>query len=182
MSLHRRIAAAAAFAVAAVCLIFAPVGYFTTRAKLYPGGETRALAAGAPIPAASPRSTMGRNGGRRGSAEWRQPGTRRQPGGGDQDADNASCTFDHQPGQNGGGDRARRAPPVTSRSVCPNGSVIALNGKKPEAACDPPRAQGRRPHPDRRLLLHGRGRRHPRGDLRASRPRRQARRSRSQFR
>ncbi|MDE3129872.1 MAG: HAMP domain-containing histidine kinase [Acidobacteriota bacterium] len=46
MSLHRRITAAATFAVAAVCLIFAPASYLFTRAKMVDGikQELRVLA------------------------------------------------------------------------------------------------------------------------------------------
>ncbi len=66
MSLQRRIAAASAIGVAAVCLIFAPVGYLFTRAKMYRRGQTaRALRIAAPYlhPPRGPQPGSTNNGG-----------------------------------------------------------------------------------------------------------------------
>jgi two-component system sensor histidine kinase MprB len=136
MSLQRRIAAAAAFGVAAVCLIFAPVGYLSTRAKLYQevkqelyrltlpelqqhGGGPRGGGANATPPGATNPGAAGSN----------------NQGGSDQDADNVSCAKWNQRGGGGGGggDAALGGAAGYFQSICPGatGKVIALNGLKP---------------------------------------------------
>ncbi len=134
MSLQRRIAAAAAFGVAAVCLIFAPVGYLSTRAKLYQ--EVRQELDRLTLPYLQPHGgPHGAGGHAPGSVNvgtaTNQPGAK--PGSGDQDADNSSCAPwpKHPPG---GGDAALGGPAGYFQQVCPgpNGKVIAFNGKKPK--------------------------------------------------
>src|SRR5215469_7825907 len=105
MSLQRRIAAAAAFAVAAVCLIFAPVGYLITRAKLHQEVRQELVRITAPYVQPAQPPNGGSNGNPSGISVPGQghapPGT---PGSGDADHDNAlaTCTFRHHGG--GGGD------------------------------------------------------------------------------
>jgi two-component system, OmpR family, sensor histidine kinase MprB len=133
MSLQRRIAAAAAFGVAAVCLIFAPVGYLSTRSKLYQEVklELKRLVV--------PQLQHGHpNGGANavppgGGAPGNQKGDAGNPGGGsDNDADNANCGFGQGADELGGGDAALGGPAGYFQSVCPSGRVIAMNGKKPK--------------------------------------------------
>jgi two-component system sensor histidine kinase MprB len=134
MSLQRRIAAAAAFGVAAVCLIFAPVGYLSTRAKLYQevkleltelarpylqpehgGGGRPPGGAGTPAggnPAAGGNSAGGNS------------------AGGDNDADNANCAFPKPSGESGG-DSQYGGPRGDFQVVCPDGTALSSNGTKP---------------------------------------------------
>jgi two-component system, OmpR family, sensor histidine kinase MprB len=123
MSLQRRIAAAAAFGVAAVCLIIAPVGYLSTRAKLYQQVrlELQQLA-----PAQQPRTGL-------------PPGAGNNPAANDHDADNAgannqaSCTSWPQTGGGGaGGPTGLGGVAGYFQSVCPNGKVVARNGGTPK--------------------------------------------------
>jgi two-component system sensor histidine kinase MprB len=135
MSLQRRIAAAAAFGVAAVCLIFAPVGYLSTRARLYQEVklELKRLATpylqphGAPPPSGQGAG----NGGATGPQPAANQDDTAKGNGGDHDADNGYCRFAQE--ENGGGDQALGGPAGYFQSVCPGpqGQVVALNGKAP---------------------------------------------------
>ena len=126
MSLQRRIAAAAAFGVAAVCLIFAPVGYLSTRAKLYQEVklELKRLAA----PALRPHHLHAG-----GPGAINLPAQGAAPGGtlnnADGDTDNTNCGLNAPEAE--GGDAALGGPAGYFQSVCPDGRVVALNGKKP---------------------------------------------------
>jgi two-component system sensor histidine kinase MprB len=129
MSLQRRIAAAAAFGVAAVCLIFAPVAYLSTRAKLYQ--EVKQELYRLTLPDLQPHGPHGGAGG--GGAKppsTTRPAKGANPGATDQDADNTTCANTRQAG--GGGDAALGGPAGYFQSVCPNGRVVAFNGKKPK--------------------------------------------------
>jgi two-component system sensor histidine kinase MprB len=140
MSLHRRITAAAAFAVAAVCLIFAPVGYLTTRAKLYQEVrlELSTLAKpyiqnhGQPHGGGNAPSQPGPNapgGGNPGGAN----GSAGSPNPSDHDADNSPCIAKpkgHDGGELGG-------PTGYLQVVCPNGRVRAINGGAPRLPVTP---------------------------------------------
>jgi two-component system sensor histidine kinase MprB len=138
MSLQRRIAAAAAFGVAAVCLIFAPVGYLSTRAKLYQ--EIRQELRGLTAPDLLPHHPGGGGGGgggpQAGGAHGgiTPPGTGggNAPAGSDQDADNSSCTA--WPKRPVGGDVPLGGAAGYFQQVCPgpHGKVIALNGRQPK--------------------------------------------------
>jgi two-component system sensor histidine kinase MprB len=138
MSLQRRIAAAAAFGVAAVCLIFAPVGYLSTRAKLYQEVKQElyrlTLPNLGPHGGAQPGGGTPPGGGNPGSAN--NPGG----GGGDHDADDISCAKAAWPQQDdGGGDAALGGPAGYFQSICPGatGKVLALNGKTPKLPVTP---------------------------------------------
>ncbi|HWD70428.1 MAG TPA: HAMP domain-containing sensor histidine kinase [Solirubrobacteraceae bacterium] len=134
MSLQRRIAAAAAFGVAAVCLIFAPVGYLSTRAKLHQEvkQELRRLT----LPylqghrgggGGAPQAGNGQAG-----ATPSGPGAVNTPGGRDVDADNTNCN--RGPKEYGGGDAALGGAAGYFQQICPgpDGKVLAFNGKKPK--------------------------------------------------
>src|SRR5579863_167812 len=104
MSLQRRIAAAAAFGVAAVCLILVPVGYLSTRAKMHQEirQELVRITAQYLQPAHPPHSGAG-NGSPNGISV---PGRHNAPPGSpsaDGDTDNSAptCTFRRQ--REGGG-------------------------------------------------------------------------------
>jgi two-component system, OmpR family, sensor histidine kinase MprB len=137
MSLQRRIAAAAAFGVAAVCLIFAPVGYLSTRAKLYQ--EIRQELRGLTAPELLPHHPGGggegggpQAGGAQGGIAPPGSGGGNAPAGSDQDADNSSCTA--FPKHFAGGDVPLGGAAGYFQQVCPgpHGKVIALNGGKPK--------------------------------------------------
>jgi two-component system sensor histidine kinase MprB len=137
MSLQRRIAAAAAFGVAAVCLIFAPVAYLSTRAKLYQEVKLELKRLAAPQLQPPPRGHPGRgaNGappgaGTTGAASGQGSDADNPGGGDDHDADDANCAF--MQGADPIGDAALGGPAGYFQSVCPSGRVIALNGKKPQ--------------------------------------------------
>lgn len=135
MSLQRRIAAAAAFGVAAVCLVFAPVGYLSTRAKL--NQEVRQELRRLALPYLQPHHG---GGGPQGAGDEQgaatppsvNRGDQHQPSG-DNDSDNTNCASWPQ-GSGGGGDAALGGPAGYFQLICPgpHGQVIALNGKKPK--------------------------------------------------
>ena len=140
MSLQRRIAAAAAFGVAAVCLIFAPVGYLSTRAKLYQEVKDELVRLAAPY-VQQPRHAAGA-GGAHGSqpaggipAGGGNPATVGNPAtGGNPGTDKdgvGNCAFG-LPSGNGGGDSEFGGAPGYFQVVCPNGKALARNGKTPE--------------------------------------------------
>ena len=149
MSLQRRIAAAAAFGVAAVCLIFAPVGYLSTRAKLYqevrnelvrlaspylqnPGGHQPnggGAGAGPGAPAGGSQAAGGNQAAGGGAGAGASGG----------DADNGNCSY-HRPSGNGGGDQEVGGVTGYFQVVCRDGTVQAVNGKKPLLPV-PPRAK-----------------------------------------
>jgi two-component system sensor histidine kinase MprB len=137
MSLQRRIAAAAAFGVAAVCLIFAPVGYLSTRAKLHQ--EVRQELYRLTLPYLQGH----RGGGGGGGGGGPQTGAGQNgvtppaagsgnPAGTDGDADNTTCN--RGPKQSGGGDAALGGVAGYFQQVCPGagGKVLAFNGKTPK--------------------------------------------------
>jgi two-component system sensor histidine kinase MprB len=128
MSLQRRIAAAAAFAVAAVCLIFAPVGYLITRAKLHQEVRQELVRITAPyVQRARPPQGAG-NGGPNGISVPPQGNTPPgNPGTGDRDTDNAlaTCIFRHH--DQGGGELG--GPTGYLQVVCPDGHAVAPSGK-----------------------------------------------------
>jgi two-component system, OmpR family, sensor histidine kinase MprB len=135
MSLQRRIAAAAAFGVAAVCLIFAPVGYLSTRSKLYQEVKLELKRLVAPqLQQPHERPNGGAN------AAPPAPGT---PGAAsnqkgdadDHDADDVNCGF--MQGAGDIGDVALGGPAGYFQSICPSGRVIAMNGKKPKLPVTP---------------------------------------------
>jgi two-component system sensor histidine kinase MprB len=132
MSLQRRIAAAAAFGVAAVCLIFAPVGYLSTRAKLYQEVRQELYRLSEQYLAPHPSPGGGGGGGPATAAPpaANSPSDDNGSGSGDHDADNVDCA-NTRPG-NGGGDAALGGPAGYFQSICPGGRVIAFNGKKPK--------------------------------------------------
>jgi two-component system, OmpR family, sensor histidine kinase MprB len=137
MSLQRRIAAAAAFGVAAVCLIFAPVAYLSTRSKLYqevklelvrlarpyvqppPGGGARTHGQGPP-------STGGA-----GAPAGGNPASGSNPALGDNDADNGNCAF-KKPSGGDGGEAQYGGPTGYFQVVCPDGRALGSSGTKPE--------------------------------------------------
>ena len=142
MSLQRRITAAAAFGVAAVCLIFAPVSYLSTRAKLYQeiklelarlaapqlqhhGAQPPALGAGGQLKGAttSPNSN---------TDTGKDPSDASKPDGGDHDADNGYCTPLQDQGDSSEGDTALGGAAGYFQAVCPNGGATALNGGRPK--------------------------------------------------
>jgi two-component system sensor histidine kinase MprB len=129
MSLQRRIAAAAAFGVAAVCLIFAPVGYLSTRAKLYQEvrHELTTLAAPYLQPAHAGQPRGGAAPGTHGAGK---PGSG-NPAASDGDADNGNCALG-QPSGRGGGDAQFGGPTGLFQVICPNGKVLAGSGKGPK--------------------------------------------------
>ncbi|HEX3616279.1 MAG TPA: HAMP domain-containing sensor histidine kinase [Solirubrobacteraceae bacterium] len=136
MSLQRRIAAAAAFGVAAVCLIFAPVGYLSTRAKLYQEVRNELVRLAAPYlqpphGGADQPHGGGSSSGGTGSPAGGNPGPGANQGGDDDDADNGNCAF-KQPPANGGGDSEYGGVTGSFQVVCPNGTVLAKNGTKPK--------------------------------------------------
>ncbi|HWE58390.1 MAG TPA: HAMP domain-containing sensor histidine kinase [Solirubrobacteraceae bacterium] len=133
MSLQRRIAAAAAFGVAAVCLIFAPVGYLSTRAKLYQEVKLELKQLVAPQLRGHPRPQGGATGAPNGTGGTNGAGNDNpagNAGNSDSDAENVTCAFATE--QNGGGDAALGGAAGYFQSICPSGRVIALNGKKPK--------------------------------------------------
>jgi two-component system sensor histidine kinase MprB len=134
MSLQRRIAAAAAFGVAAVCLIFAPVGYLSTRAKLYQ--EVRLELTRLARPYLQPPEHGGGaqpQGGNAsgGAGAGGNPASGGNPAGGDDDADNANCAFP-KPSGGGGGDAQFGGPIGDFQVVCPDGTALGSNGAKPK--------------------------------------------------
>ena len=134
MSLHRRIAAAAAFAVAAVCLIFAPVAYLSTRAKLYQ--EVRLELVRIVRPDLPPLQPQPRGGGN-GSGAVNPPAGGNGPvgtPGNDHDGDTAPCSTSRHRAVGGvelGG------PTGYLQSVCTNGRVIAPDGGTPQLPVTP---------------------------------------------
>jgi two-component system, OmpR family, sensor histidine kinase MprB len=127
MSLQRRIAAAAAFGVAAVCLIFAPVGYLSTRAKLYQEVKLQLKQLAAPY-----LQMPEHGGGPPGTgAAGGNPASSSNPAGDDDDADDGNCAF-RQPSGGGGGGSQYGGPTGYFQVVCPDGTVLAQNGKKPQ--------------------------------------------------
>jgi two-component system, OmpR family, sensor histidine kinase MprB len=141
MSLQRRIAAAAAFGVAAVCLIFAPVGYLSTRAKLYQEvrGELIQLAkpylqppehGGGAQPHGGGRGAAPGTGGA-GTPAGGNPASGSNPADGDNDADNGNCAF-KKPSGGDGGDAQFGGPTGYFQVVCPDGTALGSNGTKPE--------------------------------------------------
>lgn len=129
MSLQRRIAAAAAFGVAAVCLIFAPVGYLSTRAKLYQEVKLELKRLAAPQLVQPHPAGAGKQSGRKDSDASGAGGSTVDKEGG-HDADNANCATWPQHG--GPGDAELGGPTGYFQAVCPNGKVIALNGGTPK--------------------------------------------------
>jgi two-component system sensor histidine kinase MprB len=126
MSLQRRIAAAAAFGVAAVCLIFAPVGYLSTRAKLYQEVKLelhRLARAQLRPPGGHGAHQLG------GAKESASKGSGSHANTPDRDADNSKCT--RWPRIGSGGDAELGGPTGYFQAVCPNGRAIALNGGIP---------------------------------------------------
>ena len=132
MSLHRRITAAATVAVAAVCLVFAPVSYLTTRARLIDQIRSELARLAQPViepsglPAAGSRSSV--------------PGAQRGAGGrsklGDDDAGMDTCAFAKMTSE----DRVETTlggPTGYFQSVCANGSVIAQSGGRPQLPVTP---------------------------------------------
>ncbi|HTV17112.1 MAG TPA: HAMP domain-containing sensor histidine kinase [Polyangiaceae bacterium] len=129
MSLQRRVAAAAAFAVAAVCLIFAPVAYLSTRSKLYQEVRSELVRIVAPdLPPLQPQPHGGGNGPGSGnpSPGGNEPGN---PFGNDHDGDNAPCSSSRHRVNGGIG---LGGPTGYLQSVCTNGRVIGPNGGTPE--------------------------------------------------
>jgi two-component system sensor histidine kinase MprB len=127
MSLQRRIAAAAAFGVAAVCLIVAPVGYLSTRAKLHQ--EVRQELSRL----MSPFLTNHHHGGGAGGDGKAPPGTGTNGNPiGSPDGDNVTCAPWGRP--RGLGDPELGGAAGYFQRICPgrHGSVIALNGHKPQ--------------------------------------------------
>ncbi len=136
MSLQRRIAAAAAFGVAAVCLIFAPVGYLSTRAKLYQEVKLELYRLTLPYLQRHPTGPNGGGGNTSppasGTVGSGGPGAGKPgPGGVDRDADNTGCANPNP--ASGAGDAALGGPAGYFQFICPgpHGRVIALNGKTP---------------------------------------------------
>ena len=135
MSLQRRIAAAAAFGVAAVCLIVAPVGYLSTRAKLHQ--EVRQELARLTAPYLQNHHHGGVGGGgapQIGGAGGSTPpgiGANGNPGGTVPDADNVTCAPWRPRGL---GDPELGGAAGYFQLICPgrHGKVIALNGLKPK--------------------------------------------------
>ena len=168
MSLQRRIAAASAIGVAAVCLILVPVGYLSTRAKMYQEVKLELRRIAAPY-LQPPHPQGGENGPNGISVPGRHnapPGT---PNGGDGDKDNATRNLHLQAAPGEWGWRARR-----DHRLPPGGlpqRPCGRAGWQAEAAGDP-RGEGGCSHAHGRLLLHDGHRRHARGDLRGTRPRR----------
>jgi two-component system sensor histidine kinase MprB len=139
MSLQRRIAAAAAFGVAAVCLIFAPVAYLSTRAKLYQGVrlELKQLAKPYLQPPEHGGGAQPQGGG--GSPATGAGGTpaggNPAAGGNPPDSDDAAATCAlPKPSGGGGGDADALfgGPTGDFQVVCPNGTAHGSNGAKPE--------------------------------------------------
>ncbi len=120
MSLHRRITAAAAFAVAAACLVFAPVGYLATRAKLLQEVKLELARLAQPF-------LGSRTGARR--SVLRPPAS-------DVDSTTGTCTFGLVNGDSGV-DAALGGPTGYVQSVCPDGRVIARNGGTPQLPVTP---------------------------------------------
>jgi two-component system sensor histidine kinase MprB len=130
MSLQRRIAAAAAFGVAAVCLIFAPVGYLSTRAKLYQEVRNELVRLALPYlqnPGGHPPQ-VGAVGSPGASAPGAPAGGNQAPAGGD--ADNSNCSY-RRPAGNGGSDQEFGGVTGYFQVVCRDGTVQAVTGKKP---------------------------------------------------
>ncbi len=127
MSLQRRIAAAAAFGVAAVCLIFAPVAYLSTRAKMYQEVKLELARIAAPYLRPHPHP-HGTGTGPSGIAVPGQGSTgpaASSPGEGDTDS---ACGF--RPQEESGGELG--GPTGYVQFICPDGRVIAQNGKAPQ--------------------------------------------------
>ncbi len=125
MSLHRRITAAATVAVAAVCLVFAPVSYLTTRARLIAQIRSELTRLAQPVvePGGAPPG--------RSSVPGAQRGAGGRPGVGDSDAGLDACAFTKMAGE----DRIEAAlggPTGYFQSVCANGGVIAQSGGPPQ--------------------------------------------------
>jgi two-component system, OmpR family, sensor histidine kinase MprB len=140
MSLQRRIAAAAAFGVAAVCLIFAPVAYLSTRAKLYQQVKLELVQLAKPYVQPPPQGGgaephRGASGGAPGTGAAGTPAGGNPAAGGasdndDDDGDSALCAVG-RPSGGGGGDAEYGGPAGYFQVVCPDGTVLAANGKKP---------------------------------------------------
>lgn len=141
MSLQRRIAAAAAFGVAAVCLIFAPVAYLSTRAKLYQQVKLELIQlakpylqppqhGGGPAP---PGGGAGASGsGAAGAPAGANPGAANHDNDDDDDdADDSGCAL-RQPAGDDGGDQEFGGPTGYFQVVCPDGTVHAAKGTKPQ--------------------------------------------------
>ena len=153
MSLHRRITAAAAFAVAAACLVFAPVGYLATRAKLIEEVRLELSRLAQPFlgahasthgttarPSLNTQTATGGHGSRipaDGSSSHPGNGTGNGRGRGlrsvasDTDSDTGVCSFGLVNGDSGV-DAALGGPTGYVQSVCPDGRVIARNGGTPQ--------------------------------------------------
>ena len=129
MSLQRRIAAAAAFGVAAVCLIFAPVGYLSTRAKLYQEVRNELVRLAAPYLQQPPHG--GGAPGAAGTSAGGNPASGGNPAGSDNDADNGNCAF-QKPSGDGGGESQFGGVTGYFQVVCPDGRALAGNGGTPE--------------------------------------------------
>ncbi|MGC9220463.1 MAG: sensor histidine kinase [Solirubrobacteraceae bacterium] len=127
MSLHRRITAAATIAVAAVCLVFAPVSYLTTRARLT--GQIKSELARLAQPVIEPSGLPVR--GERSGAPDAQRGAGGRPSLGDDDAGVDTCAFAKMTAE----ERIETAlggPTGYFQSVCANGSVVAQSGGRPQ--------------------------------------------------
>ncbi len=133
MSLQRRIAAAAAFGVAAVCLIFAPVGYLSTRAKLYQEVKLELADLAAPSLQAHPLRLGGSGHSQIDVPRSGASGAVLPTGEGDQET--VGCGSQTEPG--GGGEQALGGPAGYFQSVCPDGRVFAQNGKRPRLPVTP---------------------------------------------
>ncbi|HET9093770.1 MAG TPA: HAMP domain-containing sensor histidine kinase [Solirubrobacteraceae bacterium] len=133
MSLQRRIAAAAAFGVAAVCLIFAPVGYLSTRARLYQEVKLELARLAAPSLQAHPLYHGATGPGQINLPRAGQSGI--GGGRGEIDQETVGCGSQTEPG--GGGEQALGGPAGYFQSVCPDGRVFAQNGKRPRLPVTP---------------------------------------------
>jgi len=140
MSLHRRIAAAAAIAVAAVCLLFGPAAYLLTRARLM--DEVRLELVRLAAPFLQPHGPSGRAAAPaagRTQGGTPQTGGQLSPGGpvtADRDIDQnpSSCAIRMSAE---GGEQALGGPSGYFESVCPDGRVIALSGGQPKLPVSP---------------------------------------------
>ncbi len=127
MSLQRRIAAAAAFGVAAVCLILVPVGYLSTRAKMYQEVKLELQRIAAPYLQPHPKPHGGANGPNGVSLPPRRNTPGGNPGAGDGDTDNAAATCTARKEEQQGGELG--GPTGYLQTICPNGRVIGPNGR-----------------------------------------------------
>jgi two-component system sensor histidine kinase MprB len=131
VSLHRRITAAATVAVAAVCLVFAPVSYLTTRARLVDQIRSELARLAQPVVEPTGAGVKVRRSGASSSVPGAQRGAGGRPSLGDSDAGLDACAFAKLTGE----ERIETAlggPTGYFQSICANGSVIAQTGGRPQ--------------------------------------------------